>query len=224
MINLVIRFIFVYFFMVFSMKLMGKRQVGQMQMSELVGAFFLSELATYTVTDLKIPLLYSLVLILLMIGIEVFVSFLTVKIPLFKKMFDFAPSLLIREGRVLRQSMRNNRLTLDELLSMLRLNGYYRVSDVRFAFLEPNGQLSVVPFPEKENVCCSDLGLNGDSGGFSVAVINDGKINRKALELIHKSEAWLNGEMKKYGEKDSNAFFVMSSDLKGNTVAIKKET
>lgn len=194
-----------------------------MQMSELVGAFFLSELATYAVTDLDVPLIYSLLLILLMICIELIVSFLTVKLPLFKKMFDFAPGLLIREGKIIRESMLNNRLTVDELLSMLRLNGYYRVSDVRFAFLEPNGQVSVVPFPSQEPLCCGDIGQEGNRGGFSVAVINDGKKNLKALKLIGKDERWLEREMKKYGESKPEAFFVLCSDISGETLAIKRE-
>ena len=98
MLNLLIRFIFVYFFMSFSMKLMGKRQVGQLQMSELVSAFFLSELATYSVTDPDIPLLNGVIPIMVMICLEVIVSFLSIKVPLVKKAFDFEPSVLIFNG------------------------------------------------------------------------------------------------------------------------------
>lgn len=223
MINVMIRFLFVYFFMVFSMKLMGKRQVGQMQMSELVTAFFLSELATYTVTERGIPLIQGVFPILAMICLEVVVSFLTIKIPAFKKAFDFSPSALIREGKIQQKELVNSRVTLDELLSLLRLAGYYDLSSVRYAFLEPNGQLSVVPFPDRDQVCCADLGLKGDGGGFSVAVINDGRVNLKALELIGKTENWLMERVRQFGGKEPMDFLILSSDLEGNVLAVKKE-
>jgi len=173
MLNLLIRFILIYFFMILSMKLMGKRQIGEMQMSELVTAFFLSELATYTVTDSRIPLLYGIIPILLMICIEVIVSFFAIKNPLMKQIFDFTPSILIRNGEILQQELLKNRLTLDELFSLLRLNGYYDLKKVNFAMLEPNGQLSVIPFAREEAVAKGEIGIQSKDNGFSVAVIYD---------------------------------------------------
>ncbi len=191
-------------------------------MSELVTAFFLSELATFAVTDSSIPLLFGLIPILLLICVEVIISFLAVKNPIMKRVFDFSPSLLIDDGKVLEKELLNNRMTIDELLSMLRLNDYYDLAKVRFAILEPNGQLSVVPFPEEEAVACRDLGLPGNDVGFSVAVIDDGILNKKALNVIGKTEKWVRTVLRKEKIKDMNDVFLLSADFSGNTKIVPK--
>lgn len=220
---LFIRVTFVYFFMILFMKLLGKRQVGQMQMSELVTAFFLSELATYTVTDVSIPLLFGVVPVVAMVCLELMVSFLILKSPWMKKTFDFSPSLLISEGVILEKELVKSRLTLDELFSLLRLAGYYDVSKVRFGILEPNGQLSVVPFPDEETVTCKDLAISGETGGYTVAVINDGKINRKALTTIQKTEKWMRGVLRKNKIQSEREVFLMSSDFNGKCSIVLKD-
>ena len=223
MYNLLVRFMIVYLYMLITMKLMGKRQIGEMQMTELITAFFLSEMATYTVTDEEIPILFGLVPILILICIEVIISFLAVKIPIMKRIFDFSPSILIDEGKVLEKELLNNRLTLDELLSLLRLCGYYRMEQVRFAILEPNGQLSVVPFASEETITCSDLNLSKKENGFTVAVIDDGKINQKALQAIGKNKAWLFKKLKREKILDPKEVFLFASDFSENTKLIRKE-
>ena len=222
MINLLIRVMILYFFMILSMKLMGKRQVGEMEMSELVTAFFLSELATFSVTDSSTPLLFGLIPILLLICVEVIISFLAVKNPIMKRFFDFSPSLLIDDGKVLEKELLNSRITIDELLSMLRLNDYYDIKKVRFAVLEPNGQLSVVPFPEEEAVVCRDFGFSGSNVGFSVAVIDDGILNKKALNVIGKTEKWVRTILRKENIKDIKDVFLLSANFDGSTKIVPK--
>ncbi len=223
MINLILRCLLVYFFMVFSMKLLGKRQVGQMQMSELVTAFFLSELATYSVTDLNVPLIYGVFPIFLLICLEVIITFFTIKNPVVKKIFDFAPTVLIQNGVVLQDELLKSRLTLDELFSLLRLSGFYNINHVRFAILEPNGQLSVIPHPDQENLVCADLGIKGDPSAFSVALIDDGRINQKALKAINRDQGWLEKTMKEHKIKDPKDIFLLSSDFNTNIKVIWKE-
>ncbi len=223
MLNLMIRFVFIYFFLIFSMKLMGKRQIGQLQMSELISAFFLSELATYTVTDDSIPLLFGIIPIVLLICLEVIVSYLTVKIPLLKKIFDFAPSFLISWGKVSQKELEKNRMTIDELFSQLRLCGYEDLSRVKFAILESNGQLSVVPFPEAQSVSISDLNLPFEELGFSLALINDGMINQKALTFLSKNNAWLQDELRKRKIASPEEVFLLVSNFSGITHVVLKE-
>ena len=201
---------------------MGKRQVGEMQMSELVTAFFLSELATYAVTDLDIPLATGLLSVVIMICFEVVISFLAVKSPLFKKLFDASPAILIRKGIVLEQELMKNRITLDELLSMLRLNGYYDITKVNFAILEPNGQLSVVPYEKDVPPSKEELHLPSCEIGFSVAVINDGKINPKALESIGKDLDWVEGYLKRKN-REKESVFLLISDYNGTLRIFPKE-
>jgi len=220
--EIIFRFIIVYFYVLFSMKLVGKRQIGEMQMSELVAAFFISELASFTVTNRKNPILFGLVPIMLMIFIEMAFSYLALKIPFVKRVLEFSPSVLIRDGTVLQQELRKNRITLDELLSLLRLNGYYDLSKVRFAILEPNGQLSVVPYSANDSVSPEDLGLSVPETGFTVAVINDGKLNRKAMDAIGKNKKWLNQVLEREHVSSLKEVFLLSSDYLGNVRLIKK--
>jgi uncharacterized membrane protein YcaP (DUF421 family) len=204
------------------MKLMGKRQVGEMQMSELVTALFLSELATYAVTDLDVPLAVGLLSVMIMICFEVIISFLAVKSPLFKKLFDVSPAILIRNGSVLERELMKNRITLDELFSMLRLNGYYDLNKVNFAILEPNGQLSVVPFEKDESPSKEEMKLPFEEKGFTVAVIDDGKINQKGLKAIGKDEKWVEKYLKQKKTKKEKVFLLIS-DYSGNLRMFPKE-
>ncbi len=193
-----------------------------MQTSELVAAFFLSELASFTVTNKKVPIYYGLAPILVMLVTEVAVSFLALKIPFIKKALEFSPSVLMRDGTVLEKEMRKNRITLDELLSMLRLNGYYDISKVRFAILEPNGQLSVVPYAKNDSVSPEDMNLQVPEVGFSVAIINDGKINERALSAIGKNKKWLKRILNRENVASEEEVFLLSADYLGNAKVIKK--
>lgn len=221
MLNLLMRFLIVYTYMLITMKLMGKRQIGEMQMTELITAFFLSELATSAITE-EVPLIFGLVPIILLICIEVIISFFAVKNPIIKRIFDFSPSILIDEGSILEKALLNNRLTIDELLSLLRQCGYYRIDEVRFAILEPNGQLSVVPYAKNEVITREDLRLSAEEKGFSVAIVDDGKINEKALNAIGKNKEWLDQILKKEKITSTKEIFLLSSDFCEN-ISLKKK-
>ena len=220
--EILFRFVIVYCSMLFAMKLVGKRQIGEMQTSELVAAFFLSELASFAVTNRKIPVYYGLMPIFLMVLIEVLVSYFALKIPIVKRVLEFSPSVLIRDGNVLEKELRKNRVTLDELLSMLRLNGYYDISKVRFAILEPNGQLSVVPFSKNDSLSPEDIVLDVPEVGFTVALINDGKINYKALSAIGRNEKWLKRILNQEKIISEKEIFLLSSDYLGNVKITRK--
>lgn len=220
--EIILRFFIVYFFVLFSLKLIGKRQIGEMQTSELVTAFFISELATFSVTSKNHPLYFGLIPIFLMVLIELLISFLALKIPVIKRVFDFSPSVLIRDGEVLEREMHRNRVTLDELFSLLRLNGYYDLSKVRFAILEPNGQLSVVPYAKNDSVSPEDLEIDVPENGFSVIIINDGNLNSKALSSIGKDAKWLKRIMEREKIISMDEVFLLSSDYLGKVKIIKK--
>lgn len=223
MMNILFRLLIIYFVTVLSMRLMGKRQIGEMQMSELVTAFFLSELATYAISDSRIPLFYALIPILCLISIEVIISYMTLKIPLFKKLFDSRPNVLIDKGKILEKELSRNRVTLDELLSMLRLKDYADLSEVYYAILEPNGQLSVIPKSSAEPLKKGDAGKSENEKGYSLAVIDDGKINRNALDRLQKDEKWLRRELKKRKIESAESVFLFSYDEAGKAIFVKKE-
>lgn len=217
MIHILFKLVAAYLFVTLSMKLLGKRQAGEMQTTELVTAFFLSELATQAVIDSEVGMLQALLPVVALISLEFVISYFAIKIPLFKKIFDFSPSIVIAKGEIDRFALKKNRMTLDELLSLLRLDGFYDITKVNFAILEPNGGLSVIPFPTEENPTKADLQIPAEDAGYSVAVIDDGRINEKALHLIGRSKAWLYDELRKHKAASVKSVFLLQSDFLGKT-------
>ncbi len=222
MINLLIRFLLVYFFMAFSMKLMGKRQVGQLQMSELITALFLSELATYSVTDPDIPLLFGILPILVLICIEVILSFLSVQFQTVKRAFDFSPSALIANGTILQKELQNNRITLEELLSQLRLSGIFDPQTVEYAFLEPNGQFSILEKSKYLPSTKEDLNIKCEGSDFCTAVIVDGSFREKSVKEINRDKKWVLDQLKRR-KIDFKSVFLATADHNGMRSIILKD-
>ena len=196
MIVVLIRFMIVYAVLTASMKLLGKRQIGQMQQSEFVTALLISDLACSVVTDDDMPLSYGLLPVILMICFEVMISYGTVKIPFLKRIFDAPGVFLIRDGVLNQKEMMDNRVTIDELLGLLRLAGAPDIADVRDAVLEANGEMSV---------------SLADSSPGSFAVVEDGVINEKALDRIGRDKRWLNKTLTEKGKSAKDLFLVCAS-------------
>ena len=142
--TVLIRTFIIYVLLLVSMKLMGKRQVGELELSELITTFMLSELAVIPISDKNIPLAYAVFPILLLLSLEVIFSFCITKINILKKLFYGKPSFLIAKGTVDQRELERLRISLDELLSELRQKDIADISDVDYAILEDNGKLSVI--------------------------------------------------------------------------------
>jgi uncharacterized membrane protein YcaP (DUF421 family) len=195
---------------VFFFKIVGKRQVGELQLSELVVAIFASELATAPITDKSISILKGIIPVFFLLSIEVGISFLSIKLPFFKKAFDSSPDMLIEKGKLNQKALTKARLTVEELLSVLRLQGASNISDVNYAVLEGNGKISVV------------LKSDGTSG-ISRGVIVDGKVNGMCLKKMGKNEKWLEKFLKEQGVESSKDVFLMTIDDDNNIWYEKKE-
>lgn len=209
MLTIISRTALIYFFLVLVMRIMGKRQIGQMQISELVISLMLSELAVMPISDFSIPILHSLVPIAILILLEIFSAYLSIKSRKFKKVFDGTPSIIISHGKIDQQELERMRLSLDELLGELRLKEVRGIRDVDYALLEQNGQLSVITAGN------SVIGLDHP-------LIVDGKVNKNGLKFIKKSESWLARELKSRHLPLDRVFF-LSLDDGGNFTVIEKE-
>ena len=209
MLTIISRTALIYFFLVLVMRIMGKRQIGQMQISELVISLMLSELAVMPISDFSIPILHSLVPIAILILLEIFSAYLSIKSRKFKKVFDGTPSIIISHGKIDQKELERMRLSLDELLGELRLKEVRGIRDVDYALLEQNGQLSVIT--AKNSVI-----------GLDHPLIVDGKINKNGLKFIKKSESWLARELKSRHLPLDRVFF-LSLDDGGNFTVIEKE-
>lgn len=145
--------------------MMGKRQVGEMQPSELVVAIMISDLASIPMQDVGIPLLSGVIPIFTLIVIEIALSQTSLKSRKFRKLLTGKPSVIIHNGKILRDEMEKLRFNHDDLKEQLRIQGYVGIKDINFAILETNGQLSIIPKPQKQQVSVEDLKKNNTKKG-----------------------------------------------------------
>ena len=202
-----IRTILIYMILLAVMRLSGKRQIGEIQTSELVTTFLLSDIASYPLTDPAIPLLNAVIPIFTIIPLEIIFSFLTTKSARLKKILDGNPSFIVVHGKIQKQEMSRARLSMEDLLCELRLKNIASVSDVDYAILEQNGQISV--FQKKDEP-------------LSHAVVIDGILNQTLLKKIGKNKHWLDRIMKEKNIRDLHNIFLLSVTDSGSITLIRQ--
>lgn len=206
------RTIIIYILLSVVLRLLGKRQVGELEVSELVSTLILSELAALPIDDPDIPLLYALIPISLILSLEIAVTFLKNKFQFFKRIFETRPSFLIERGCIRQDELQKLRISVDELLGELRLQGYGDPADIYYAILEQNGQLSVIPRKEKTAPLCEDLSLKLKEDGMAHPLIIDGVIYKDSLCRVNKSKTWLINACKKKGYEIKDVFLCTMND------------
>ena len=224
MLHLFIKLIFIYLFTLLASRLMGKRQVGQLQLSELVSAFFLSELATFAVTDPNVPLSYGLIPVATVIALEILISFLSIKLPFVKKLIDNPPSILIQKGKLNQKEMEKSRVTLGELMSQARQNGIGDLASVDYAVLESNGSISILPKAKTQPPSAEDLRLSVTDQGIAHALIIDGKTDESTLKHLNKTSVWLTRELKKAKLSSPKEVFLLTVSDTDEVFVIRKES
>lgn len=218
-----LRTLFLYVFLIAVMRLTGKRQIGQLQLSELITALLLSQLASQPLINESIPLVYAVVPILLLVSIEIILSYLSTKSNFMKKILESPPSIIIRKGVVNQKEMSRVRLSVEELLCELRLKGISSLSEVDYAILEQNGQISVLTNDANTPIKQKDMNVKGDAAGLSQPVLIDGHINKAAQKEAGKSDAWIRAELAKRRITDTRDVFLLTVDDRGATEIIRKE-
>lgn len=218
------RTVLLYLLIVAGMKIMGKRQIGQMQLSELVTVTILSELASYSILDTDIPLLYSAAPVFVLICLEVSISFFSVKSRFVSKLFDCKPSFIIYKGKINQKELLNSRLTMTELISEVRASGYNSVSEVYYMILEPSGKISVIPRMSQQPLTPADAKIETTEAGIDHALIIDGQLVKAGLAAVGKSRQWLESELKKkHIDSISKVFYFAVNDAGDITFAKKEE-
>lgn len=219
-----IRAIILYFIVMFVMRVMGKRQIGELQPFELVIALMISELAAMPMQDTDIPLFHGIIPIITLLVLEILISTLQLKSEVARIIFCGKPSILIEKGKINISELKNNRLNINDLLEELRLKGYYNIEDIEYAILETDGQTSIIPKSELEPATRKDLNIKTTQDTLPVTLILDGKINTNNLKLINKNKSWLNSQLKKENIKSVDQVFLALLDAKGKLVfQLKKE-
>lgn len=216
------RTVILYFLIMAGLRLMGKRQIGELEPSELVLTMMISDLATVPMQDFGIPLLAGIIPILTLLSLSLLLSQLSLLSLRFRALMCGTPAVLIRDGKLQQDAMRKNRYTLDELLEQLRGQGCLSVEEVRYAVLENSGQLSVLPWARQKPPTAADLHLTPKDTSLPVVLINDGRILRKNLRRCGRDEAWLHALLQREG-RTAGEVFLLTVDEDGNTLCIPKE-
>lgn len=196
---LLLRTIVVYIVVVFSLRIMGKRQLGELQPSELVVTILVSNLATLSIEDTNVPLLGSLLPIFMLVICEVLVSILILKSNRARKLISGNPRIIIRNGEIDQEEMRNLRWSIDDLMEQLRGIDIFDVNEVSFAVVETSGNLSAYQKYASRTVTADMLNLSTPSGGDDppVILISDGVLVPDALKFCNLNENWLHTVLKK---------------------------
>ena len=193
-----IRTIVVYLVLIFSVRLMGKRQIGQMEPSEFVVAMLIADLAAVPMQDGAIPLLSGIVPLLTVLGLEITLSFLILKSVRLRKFLCGKPVILIDNGTLLQENLRRTRITVDELTSHLRQKDVLSISAVQYAILETDGNLSVFLYPSRIPASAEEADIPVKDQSLPVTIISDGVLFREDLVRAGKDMIWLRNTLGKH--------------------------
>ena len=190
---------------------MGKRQIGQMQPSELILAIMVSDIATVPMESTGKPLLSGIIPIITLMTAEITLSYLSQKNERIRKILSGSASLIISKGKIDIQELKRLRVNIDDLSEELRMNGYSSVGEIEYAILETNGEISIIPKSDIKPISAKDLNIKLKPAAMHKNIIKDGVVEEANLLEIEKSHSWLNGILKKENTKLCDVF-LMSSD------------
>ncbi len=193
-----IRTAILYLLLILCVRLMGKRQVGQMEPSEFVVTMLVANLASIPMQDASIPLYSGLVPILAVLGLELLLSGLSYSSVRFRRLLCGKPVILIENGRIIQENLRATRVSLDELTLLLRNREVMDLATVQYAILETNGCLSVFPYPAEKPASAKVAGLTPPHQYLPVTIIEDGCLLQENLRRAGKDEAWVRKTLGEY--------------------------
>lgn len=222
MINTFIRVSILYILVLIIMRVMGKREIGQMQPFELVIAIMIADLASIPMSDVGIPITNGIVPILALLLFQLIISIINVKSVKLREIICGKPSILIYRGKIDEKELRKEKITINELEERLRQNDIFAIGDVEYAILETNGQLSVIQKPEKRNTIPEDFNIVPEYEGIPYDLVLDGKIMHDNLRKIGKNYTWLKKETEKFNMNPEEAL-VITFDGKGQIFCQRKE-
>ena len=223
MIATVIRTVVLYLVVILCMRIMGKRQVGELQPSDLVVTILISELASVPIQDLNRPITSGVIAIFVLVLLELLLSTLTLKSMFVRKIFEGKASIVIKNGIIDQKMMKKLRITIDDLLEGLRQTGAFSPDDVDFAIMETNGKLSVMLKSKYEPVTKKDMKIKEKDKGFNTVVISDGKFNEKIFENFeHVKKDDVLKKLKEKKLKIEDVFLLTVNEAK-EYVIVRKE-
>lgn len=217
-----VRTVILYLVLIIGVRLMGKRQVGQMEPSELVVAMLVADLASIPMQNQGLPLFSGIVPIVAVLGLELVLSALSVSSIRLRRLLCGKPIILIENGHLLQGNLRKTRITADELTGHLRLKDVLDLNTVQYAILETSGELSVFLFPQYSPATAEEAGIKTQAQGLPVTLIEDGKLMKQNFPYAQKNTAWVQKTLKQHQATVKDTY-LLTVDENGQTLWIPKE-
>ena len=192
---IIIRTLIVYFTLLIMMRLLGKRQLGEMELSEFVVAALVADLASPPLQDLGIPMINGIVPVLTLFCCEVFISWAAMKSIRLRAILFGKPGVLIKDGQIMHQEMEKNRFTADELMQELRNQGCMDISKIKYAILETDGRVNVIKYPAEMPLTAAQMEIDCPDTGYPLIVISAGRIVESNLKRLSLDAGWLKNEL-----------------------------
>ena len=201
--TIVFRTAFFYFFIVLAYRIMGKREIGQLGIIDLIVSILIAELVAISIENIEDTIFFTIIPITLLVLLEILLAFISIKSRKFRNLFGGKPSLIIVNGNVNYKEMIRQRYSMDDLLLSLRQNGIKSIDEIEYAFLEPNGKLSIFKY-----------NIFKTRSNYPMPIIVDGTLQEKALNFIRKDKRWLEEALAKKGLKISDVFYAFKKQNK----------
>lgn len=222
MINLVIRCAVIYFFVIASVRLMGKRQIGELQPSELVVTILISDVASMPLQNMEMPLLSSVVSLLVLVMFEVLISVISIKLRPVRKILQGNSVMIIKDGKLIEKRIKLIRYSIDDLMEALRLKDVFDISQVQYAYVETNGAISVQLKPEFRTVTAKDMKIITEKESIPCLVICDGTVVDREFDVCGMTNEKLQKILNKQNIKEKDVL-IMTVDSRGKTYIKLKE-
>jgi uncharacterized membrane protein YcaP (DUF421 family) len=223
MIVIVVRTLILYTLVIVALRVMGKREIAQLQPFELVVILMISDLAVVPSENVGIPLLSGIIPILVLLSASLSLAWITLKSEKARAIICGRPSILIERGKIVEEELKRNCYNLTDLLEQLRIKNVPNIADVEFAVLENNGNLSVFPKAQKRPTIPEDFNITPQYEGLPLTIIMDGKLNTKNLQQSNKDLNWLKRELKKQTIDKVEDVLIASLDSSGTLFTQAKQ-
>ncbi|WP_097026550.1 YetF domain-containing protein [Clostridium peptidivorans] len=210
-----IRTIILYFIVIIAMRIMGKKQIGQLEPFELAITIMISELASLPMQDTEIPLIHGVIPIITLITLQASLVILQLKSEKLRNIVNGKPSILIESGQIDIKELKHQKFNINDLMEELRLQGFYDIEDIQYAILETSGQLSIIPKTDSTPATKKDMNIKAKQDSLPITLILDGKINYENLRLIKMNENKLLSKLKSSGVSSVDEVFIALINSKG---------
>ena len=217
-----VRTVILYITIIAAVRIMGKRQISQLQTSELVVTLLISDLAVIPMQDSGQPLFSGLIPIFILIALEVFLSLIMLKSNRIRRVICGKPVVIIQDGRILQENMKKLRMSIEDLFEQLRQKDVFSLRDVAFAIVETNGTLSVIKKAETDYLRPVDVGIKPREDGLEVVVVNDGQLSQSSMRLCGKNATWVHKILQKE-KTPMHEVFILTVNSAGDYTLIPKE-